>query len=131
MKNQTTIVEAAKITPRWKKLVSGPFIYGMIFPSLALHISAEVYHQICFRLYGIPLLDVSNYIVIDRHKLKKLSRMEKINCMYCGYINGLYAYLVAMARNTEEYWCAIKHAEGPVHDTQQQQAHFLPRSMFE
>lgn len=131
MKHRTTIVEAAVRTPKWRKIISAPFIYGMIFPSIALHISAEMYHQVCFRLYGISLLDVRNYIVIDRHKLSKLTIMEKINCMYCGYINGLYAYLVALARKTEEYWCAIKHAEGPVHTTQEQQSTFLPRNMFE
>lgn len=130
-KNKPTINDTFYHTPKWRKIVSAPFIYGMIIPSLFIHVTAEIYHQVCFRLYGILLLDVRKFIVIDRHKLSKLSLMEKINCVYCGYINGLYAYLVALARKTEEYWCAIKHAEGPAKKAQRQQAYFLPRSLFE
>jgi len=130
MKKRTTIIDAFYHTPTWRKVLSAPFIYGMVIPSIALHFFAEVYHQVCFRLYGLKLLNVANFIVIDRHKLSKLSPMEKINCMYCGYINGLYAYLVALARSTEEYWCAVKHEVGPAQKSQRQQAFFLSRDSF-
>lgn len=39
--------------------------------------------------------------------------MEKVNCMYCGYVNGLYAYAVQIAGETEKYWCGIKHDKDP------------------
>lgn len=128
---QPTINDKFHHTPKWRKLVSAPFIYGMIIPSVCIHITAEIYHQVCFRLYGIDLLNVQKFIVIDRHKLSKLTIMQKINCVYCGYINGLYAYLVALARRTEEYWCAIQHADTGVQKVQPQQALFLSRKKFE
>jgi hypothetical protein len=34
---------------------------------------------------------------------------DKLNCMYCGYANGLMAYGVRIAGDTERYWCGIKH----------------------
>jgi hypothetical protein len=33
--------------------------------------------------------------------------------MYCSYANGLLQYAVAIASETEKYWCGIKHKETP------------------
>ena len=81
----------------------------MAIPLVCIDAAAEVYHNICFRLYGIPLIKRSKYIKIDRHRLEYLNRIDKINCAYCGYANGLVNYLQAIAAETEKYWCAIKH----------------------
>ena len=42
--------------------------------------------------------------------LHYLNPMEKFNCWYCGYVNGLLAYVQEIAGRTEQYWCPIKHA---------------------
>ncbi|MBI4451894.1 hypothetical protein HY637_00560 [Candidatus Woesearchaeota archaeon] len=93
----------------FRHLISMPFIYMMLFPLAILHIFLGVYHQICFRLYGIRLVKRKNYVRIDRHKLKYLKFLEKLNCAYCGYANGLLNYAAAIAGETEKYWCGIKH----------------------
>jgi Na+-translocating ferredoxin:NAD+ oxidoreductase RNF subunit RnfB len=49
---------------------------------------------------------------IDRQKLSKLSFTQKINCVYCGYANGIVAYLKAVVNQMEVYSCAIKHSVG-------------------
>jgi len=49
-------------------------------------------------------------VVIDRHALIYLNLIEKINCVYCGYFNGLISYTQEIAARTEQYWCPIKHA---------------------
>jgi hypothetical protein len=95
----------------FRHLVSMPFIYLMIVPVLVLDIFLELYHLVCFPLYGIPYVKRSDYIRLDRHKLKYLGFMDKINCTYCGYANGLARYYTAIAGETEKYWCGIKHAE--------------------
>jgi hypothetical protein len=86
-----------------------PFIYFMIVPAVFLDITMEIYHRICFPLCGMDYVPRSNYIKIDRHKLSKLNPLEKINCAYCGYVNGLLAYAVQVGAKTESYWCGIKH----------------------
>jgi hypothetical protein len=93
-----------------RHLLSAPFIYGMIIPLVIMDITSEIYHHICFPLYGIPLIKRNKYIKIDRQHLEYLSFFEKLNCMYCGYANGLAAYFTAIAGATEAYWCGIKHA---------------------
>jgi hypothetical protein len=91
--------------------LSVPFIWGIVIPSLILDFFMELYHRVCFPIYNIPLVDRSKYIKIDRHKLDYLEPMEKINCVYCGYANGLLRYSSAIAAETEKYWCGIKHAK--------------------
>jgi hypothetical protein len=36
--------------------------------------------------------------------------IQKIDCIYCSYFNGLMQYSVEIAWRTEKYWCPIKHA---------------------
>jgi len=36
--------------------------------------------------------------------------MEKLNCEYCAYANGILAFTVEVAGRTEQYWSPIKHA---------------------
>jgi len=97
----------------WRHLISMPVIYLMIIPLVLFDLCVEIYHQICFRLYKIPLVKRAQYIKIDRHKLKYLTPWEKINCAYCGYANGLMHYASIIAGETEKYWCGIKHAKDP------------------
>ncbi len=93
----------------FRHALSFPFIWMMLFPMGILDFFMEIYHRICFPLYGIPCVKRKDYIRLDRHRLKYLSFFDKINCTYCAYANGLAAYTVAIAGKTEEYWCGIKH----------------------
>jgi hypothetical protein len=48
---------------------------------------------------------------IDRQHLAYLNWIEKLNCVYCGYANGVFAYVREVAGRTEQYWCPIRHAK--------------------
>ncbi|MCK4589649.1 MAG: hypothetical protein KAT77_04340 [Nanoarchaeota archaeon] len=106
-------MEHKKYSRSFRHLISIPFILGTILPLVILDIFFEIYHHICFLLYGIKLVKRSNYIRIDRHKLKYLNWFEKIGCAYCGYGNGLLHYMVVIGKETEKYWCGIKHKKYP------------------
>ncbi len=95
---------------RLKHLLTAPVIYAMIFPIALLDLSVTLYQHICFRAYGIDRVRRQDYIVIDRHRLGYLNALEKLNCVYCGYANGLIAYCTEIFARTEKYWCPIKHA---------------------
>lgn len=105
-------------TPLWKyaipqsyrHILSMPFIYGMIIPAIFLDICLFIYQQTALRLYGIPLVKRSDYISYDRRHLSYLNLIQKINCLYCSYVNGLFQYAVEVAGRTEKYWCPIKAA---------------------
>lgn len=95
--------------------LGGPIIYVMIVPLLFLDICLEIYHRLCFPLYGIPPLKRSQYFQFDRHKLRYLTRWEKINCTYCTYTNGLLLYASMVVSATEQYWCSIKNKKDTLH----------------
>jgi len=92
-------------------LLTAPIIYGMVIPIAFIDLTITIYQHICFRAYGIPRVKRSRYIIIDRHHLAYLNAIEKFNCIYCGYGNGVIAYAREVISCTEQYWCPIKHAE--------------------
>ncbi len=94
----------------WRSILSAPVIYSVLGPMLLYDAAFTVYQAICFRLYGIPQVQRSKYIAIDRHNLSYLNAIERLNCIYCGYANGLNAYAREIISRTEQYWCPIKHA---------------------
>ncbi|MFZ5798336.1 MAG: hypothetical protein C4563_03990 [Desulfobulbus sp.] len=91
-------------------ILTAPIIWSCLVPAIFLDLVLSLYHAVCFPVYGIPKVRRSDYIVIDRHSLSYLNLIEKINCVYCGYFNGLIAYVQEIAARTEQYWCPIKHA---------------------
>ena len=93
-----------------RNVLSAPFIYSMIIPFVFLDLTITIYQAVCFRLYRIPKVDRKKFIAIDRYNLEYLNGMEKLNCVYCGYVNGLIAYMREIVARTEQYWCPIKHA---------------------
>jgi len=90
--------------------ITSPMIYSLILPFVLLDVWVWLYQRICFPAYGIPRVKRADYIVIDRQHLAYLNALEKINCVYCGYGNGVLAYATEAAARTEAYWCPIKHA---------------------
>jgi len=93
-----------------RNVISAPFVYLMIAPFLLLDLFLTVYQAICFPLYRIPKVKRSDYVVVDRHNLGYLNIIEKLNCVYCGYADGLLTYARQILSRTEMYWCPIKHA---------------------
>ncbi|MFC6688172.1 hypothetical protein [Jhaorihella thermophila] len=91
-------------------VLTAPVIYGLIVPLVLLDIAVNLYQLICFPVYGIPRVPRRDFIAIDRHHLAYLNALQKLNCVYCGYANGLIAYVREVASRTEAYWCPIKHA---------------------
>jgi hypothetical protein len=92
-------------------LLTAPIIYSLIIPIAVLDFWITAYQAICFRAYGIPRVRRSAYVVIDRQHLSYLNTIEKLNCVYCGYANGVFAYVREIAGRTEQYWCPIRHAK--------------------
>jgi hypothetical protein len=91
-------------------VLTAPVIYSLIVPLLLLDLFVTIYQAVCFPAYGIAKVRRGDYLVFDRHHLAYLNALEKLNCAYCSYANGLIAYVREIAGRTEQYWCPIKHA---------------------
>ena len=95
------------------RMLTMPIIWGAVIPALIMDLTITFYQFICFPIYGIPKVRRCDYIVIDRHALSYLNWIEKLSCVYCGYFNGLLAFVREVAARTEQYWCPIRHARTP------------------
>jgi hypothetical protein len=91
-------------------LLTAPIIYSLLMPLVLLDIWVTIYQSICFPIYGVARVPRRRYFAIDRHKLAYLNAIEKANCTFCSYANGLLAYVREVAARTEQYWCPIRHA---------------------
>ena len=91
-------------------VITAPVIYSLIVPFVLLDLFATVYQRACFPVYGIKRVRRADFIRVDRHHLAYLNALQKLNCVYCGYCNGLIGYVQEIAGRTEAYWCPIKHA---------------------
>ncbi len=98
---------------RWTRpmtVITAPLIYSLILPFALLDLCVMIYQVVCFPVYGIEKVRRADFIRIDRHHLAYLNWLQKLNCVYCGYCNGLIGYVQEVAGRTEAYWCPIKHA---------------------
>lgn len=124
--NEKRVEFEAEIIGRHKKLKTGiirflwdidlvhiivsPIIYIQIIPLVFLDIATSLFQFLIFPVYSIPKVSRDDFIAMDRHHLAYLNVIEKINCAFCGYANGVLAYSREIAGRTEAYWCPIKHA---------------------
>lgn len=91
-------------------LLFSPVIYIQIVPLALLDIAVSLYQFIIFPIYGITKVPRDDFIAVDRHHLSYLNVIEKLNCAFCGYANGVLSYAREIAGRSEEHWCPIKHA---------------------
>ena len=98
------------IRSRLLVILSAPVIYAGWIPFILMDLFVTVYQSICFPIYRIPKVRRADYIVFDREDLPYLNLIEKFNCFYCSYGNGVAAYTREVSARTEQYWCPIKHA---------------------
>lgn len=95
---------------RFLVVLTSPVIYLGWIPFLLMDLFVTLYQALCFPVYRIPKVRRSDYLVFDREGLPYLNLLERFNCFYCSYGNGVAAYTREVAARTEQYWCPIKHA---------------------
>ncbi len=100
------------------QFLAAPVIYGMVIPAVILDIALFVYTYTVSKIFKIKFVKRGDYVVFDRQYLGYLNVMEKLNCMYCSYFNGMMQYAAAIAGATELYFCPIKHAKKVAYDHQ-------------
>lgn len=90
--------------------LTAPFIYVLVVPIALLDLFVSVYQAVCFRAWGIARVNRGEYIALDRHRLAYLNGIQKLNCSYCAYANGVIAFVRDVAGRSEQFWCPVKHA---------------------
>ena len=106
-------------------LLTSPLVYSLAAPFVLLDGWVGLYQAVCFRAWGIAPVRRRAYFAIDRHQLAYLNGVEKLNCLFCSYANGVIAFTREVAARTEQYWCPIHHARH-IRDPHPRYAAFAP-----
>ena len=89
---------------------SAAVVYSLLLPFALLDLWVTLYQAICFRAWRVKRVRRRDFFAIDRARLPYLNALEKANCLYCSYANGVVGYVREVAARTEQYWCPIRHA---------------------
>lgn len=92
-----------------RTLATAPVVYSIVLPIAVLDVWVRVYQAVCFRAWGIPRVPRRPYFTFDRRALPYLNGLERLNCIFCAYANGVFAWVREVAARTEQYWCPIRH----------------------
>lgn len=90
----------------WLRTLSGAFAMFLCIPGLMIaHLTFTVllYQWLVCPLLGIKHVRWKDYVIIDRHRIKALSRIDRLNCKFCGYANGLCGMMNQEYDNLAEY----------------------------
>lgn len=98
---------------RWAVALTAPVLYACAVPFFLLDVFSSFYQAVCFPVYGIPKVRRQGHFVYDRARLPYLNLLERLNCYYCSYANGVVAYVAEITARTEQHWCPIQHAHQP------------------
>lgn len=91
--------------------LTAPIIYSFAVPLILFDLCLMFYQLTCFPIYGIAKVKRSDYFSYDHRHLAYLNVIEKLDCLYCSYANGLMAFATEIVARTEQYFCPIKHAQ--------------------
>lgn len=100
--------ERVKQRGRLALVLTAPVIYAMIIPLAFADLCASIYQFVCFPAYGIPHVSRKKYVQLVKRG-QGLRWIDRFNCTYCSYANGVAAYMRAVLIETEKYWCPIKY----------------------
>jgi hypothetical protein len=84
-------------------ILTAPIIYSLIIPFVLLDVFVTIYQAACFPAYGIPKVRRADYFAFDRRHLAYPNAIDRLNCEYCTYTNGLMAYVREVVSRTEQY----------------------------
>jgi hypothetical protein len=108
-----------------RSILTAPVIYSMVIPFAILDAWVWAYQAICFRAWHIAPVRRRPYFAYDHQQLAYLNAIEKLNCVYCTYGNGVIAYVREVASRTQQYWCPIRHAR-KIRDPHKRAVQFVP-----
>src|SRR5688572_15718987 len=98
---------------KFRHIISIPFIWLPLVSTALAHLLVGMYQFVCFPLYGLEKVKLRDYVNFDREKLEYLGMINKLNCAYCSYSNGVFGWITEIGHRTEYYWCGVKHADQP------------------
>lgn len=87
-----TIADCHATRIGWARTITGGMSMYLSIPVwLLFHLSSSttLYHFFLRPLLGLKKISIDDYVVLDRHTIDGMALVDRINCIFCGYANGL------------------------------------------
>lgn len=84
--------------------------------ALAIHVfflirvAQYVVYPVLVWLVRLPRLNHAAYVNVSRQKFAGLVGSDRVWCLYCDWMTGLWSLGSEMLRNLESFWCPIRFA---------------------
>lgn len=69
-------------------------------------------YPIVSRFVRLPRYKESDWVRVSRQKFDGLVGADRIWCLYCDWMTGVWSLGSEMLRNIESFWCPIRFADG-------------------
>lgn len=84
--------------------------------SLPIFVGIRLGELICYPplkwILKMPGYNHADWVNVTRQKFNGLVGHDRIWCLYCDWMTGVYSLGAEMLRNVESFWCPIKFATG-------------------
>ncbi len=80
----------------WTRTLLGGFSMYLSIPTwIIFHLTTAtfLYQKLLRPLLGTPEVKWTDHVIMDRHRIQGLVKVDKFNCLFCGYANGLTTML--------------------------------------
>ncbi len=95
----------------WRVVLGGGSMYLYIPFMIFVHTSFTliIYQTLLRPLLRTPRVRWRDHVIIDRHRIEGLTWFDKLNCMFCGYANGV----CTMMNKELDHVADLNHAVSP------------------
>lgn len=73
-----------------------------------VRIAEYAVYPVLIALIGLPRYNQAEWVNVSRHKFEGLVGGDRIWCLYCDWMTGIWSLGSEMLRNIESFWCPIR-----------------------
>lgn len=100
------------IVGRWRNHAA-VWATAIVTPAFWIARMAEIFlYPVLTALVGLPPYKHGEWVNVSRQKFAGLVGHDRIWCLYCDWMTGVWSLGSEMLRNVESFWCPIKFATG-------------------
>ena len=90
--------------------LAATFATSAVVPLFWLTRMAEIFlYPVLTALVGLPKYEQTEWVNVSRHKFSNLVGHDRIWCLYCDWMTGIWSLGSEMLRNVESFWCPIRY----------------------
>jgi hypothetical protein len=101
-----------RIVGKWRNHAA-VWLTAIVTPAFWIVRVAQVFiYPLLSALIGLPRYRQGEWVNVSRQKFAGLVGHDRIWCLYCDWMTGVWSLGSEMLRNVESFWCPIRFSSG-------------------